>query len=92
MTEELLSARKTKLNLQKIALKNKTLDDRNRYTAYRNYYNSLLRDTKKQYYTDNLNLNVKNSKRSWELLKEAANLNTAKSEIEKIEKKWTNHN
>jgi hypothetical protein len=33
-----------------------------------------------------LNLNVKNSKRSWELLKEAANLITARSEIEKIEK------
>jgi hypothetical protein len=86
MTEELLSARKTKLNLQKLAIKNKTLDDRNRYIAYRNYYNTLLRDSKKRYYTENLNLNVKNSKRSWELLKEAANLNTAKPEIEKIEK------
>jgi hypothetical protein len=84
MTDELLNARLTKLNLQKIALKNKTQEDKDRYTAYRNYYNTLLRQSKQKYYSDNLNLNVKNPKRSWELLKEAANLNKSRTEIEKL--------
>jgi hypothetical protein len=84
MTEELLNTRLTKLNLQKIALKNKTQEDKDRYTAYRNYYNTLLRQSKQKYYSDNLNLNVKNPKRSWELLKEAANLNKSRTEIEKL--------
>jgi hypothetical protein len=56
MTDELLNARLTKLNLQKTYLKNKTHEDKDRYTAYRNYYNTLLRQSKQKYYTDNLNL------------------------------------
>jgi sarcosine oxidase/L-pipecolate oxidase len=84
MTEELLNARLTKLNLQKISLKNKTQEDKDRYVAYRNYYNTLLRQSKQRYYSENLNRNVKNPKRSWELLKEAANLNKTRSEIDKL--------
>ena len=85
MTEDLLNARCIKLNLHKLALKLKTQEAQDKYTAYRNYYNTMLRQHKQKYYADNLNLNVKNSKRTWELLKEAANLNKTSAEIEKIE-------
>ena len=37
--------------------------------------NRLLRQQKQKYYTENLNFNIKNSKRTWDLLKEAANFN-----------------
>jgi len=85
MTEELLNSRRTKLNLQKIAIKLKTPEAKIRYTEYRNYYNKLVRQRKQKYYTENLNINVNNSKRTWELLKEAANLNKNRINIDKIE-------
>jgi hypothetical protein len=72
--------------LHKIAIKNKTQADLDRYKDYRNHYNTLIRQAKKNYYLENLNRNVKNPKRSWELLKEAANLNKSKSSIDKIDK------
>jgi len=67
MSEDLLNARCIKLNLHKLALKLKTQEAQDKYTAYRNYYNTMLRQHKQKYYADNLNLNVKNSKRTWEL-------------------------
>jgi hypothetical protein len=84
MTEELLSARRIKLNLHRTARSTKSQADHDQYVAYRNYYNALLRQSKQKYYTDNFNLNVKNAKRSWELLKEAANLTKSHSNVEKI--------
>jgi hypothetical protein len=86
MTQELLDARATKLFLHKTALKNKSQLDLDRYRDFRNYYNTLTRQAKQKYYLENLNRNVKNPKRSWELLKEAANLNKPKSSIDKIDK------
>jgi hypothetical protein len=86
MTHELLEARATKLYLHKIAIKNKTQYDLDRYREYRNYYNTLIRQTKQKYYLDNLNRNIKNPKRSWELLKEATNLNKSKAKIDRIDK------
>jgi hypothetical protein len=86
MTDELLLARNRKIELHKISLKNKTLEDTQNYIAQRNHYNTLLRKSKQKYYADNLNLNINNSKRTWQLLKEAANLNNQRSSIEKIEK------
>ena len=84
MTEDLLNARCIKLNLQKLAIKHKTQESHDKYIAYRNYYNTLVRQHKQKYFADNLNLNVKNSKRTWELLKEAANLNKSSVNVEKI--------
>jgi hypothetical protein len=71
MTQELLEARATKLYLHKTAIKNKTQLDLDRYRDFRNYYNTLIRQSKQNYYLENLNRNVKNPKRSWELLKGA---------------------
>jgi hypothetical protein len=89
MTDELLQARNRKLELHKIALKNKTPEDTHNYVTQRNLYNALLRKSKQKYYADNLDLNIKNSKRTWQLLKEAANLNNPRSSIEKIDKNGT---
>ena len=86
MNEELLQARNKKLELHKISLKNKTLEDKHNYITQRNLYNTLLRQSKQKYYADNLHLNINNSKRTWQLLKEAANLNKTSPNIEKIEK------
>ena len=89
MTDELLQARNRKLELHKIALKNKMPEDTHNYIIQRNLYNTLLRKSKQKYYADSLNRNIKNSKRTWQLLKEAVNLNNLRSSIEKIDKNGT---
>jgi hypothetical protein len=87
MNGELLAERNLKLQLQKTYISTKQQDDYNNYILQRNKYNSLLRKSKQKYYSDNLNLNINNSKRTWQLLKDAANLNKSTQNIEKIEKK-----
>jgi hypothetical protein len=89
MTDALLTLRQEKLTLHKKALKSKTSEDHAIYIAHRNLYNSQLRLGKQLYYSENLNKNVKNSKRTWELLKEAANLTKNTNKIEKIDKDGT---
>jgi hypothetical protein len=84
MTNELLEARSNKLKMHKIYLKSRSLIDKENYTLSRNSYNTLLRQSKQKYYSENLNRNIHNSKRTWQLLKEAANLNKTCSKIEKI--------
>jgi len=86
MKEELLACRATKLELHKISLRNKTPVDTRNYIEHRNMYNNMLRQHKQKYYTENLEINIKNPKRSWQLLKEAANLNKPNASIEKIDK------
>jgi hypothetical protein len=86
MNDELLLARATKMELHKISLKNKTPEDTRKYIEHRNMYNSMLRQQKQKYYTENLELNKKNPKRAWQLLKEAANLNKPNATVEKIDK------
>jgi hypothetical protein len=86
MTEELLEARRLKQNCHKIALKSKSAEDKNMYIQHRNIYNTMLRQCKQKYYNDNLIKNKHNVKRSWQLLKEAANLNKNTSKVDKINK------
>jgi hypothetical protein len=86
MSNELLDSRSLKLSLQKKSLRTKDPVDIAAYITQRNVYNSMLRKCKQKYYKDNLMKNVKNSKRSWELLKEAANLNKTSPNVEKLEK------
>jgi hypothetical protein len=89
MTDELLLARNNKLELHKIAIKNKTPENTLNYITQRNAYNTLLRQHKQRYYADNLELNVKNSKKTWEILKEAANLNKTRSNVDRIDSNGT---
>jgi hypothetical protein len=84
MSDELLQVRKRKIELHKISIKYKTPEHTHNYITQRNLYNTLLRQHKQKYYADNLQLNINNSKHTWQLLKEAANLTKTNSSIEKM--------
>jgi hypothetical protein len=84
MTDELITARDNKLTLYKTYINTRSLTDANNYKIARNHYNTMLRQSKKHYYENNLALNIKNPKRTWDLLKEATNLNRSTSKIDKI--------
>ena len=47
-------------------------------------FNTLVRASKKLYFDTNLNLHKKNPKKTWDLLKEAANLSKSNDSVEKI--------
>ena len=49
MTDDLLTARNTKQELHKKALKNKTPEDTHNYITQRNLYNTMLRQHKQKY-------------------------------------------
>jgi hypothetical protein len=85
MTDELLESRNVKLFLYKKAIKTINPKDHATYIQHKNAYNTLLRQSKQKYYRDNLMKIVKNSKRTWGLLKEVANLNKSTANVEKIE-------
>jgi sarcosine oxidase/L-pipecolate oxidase len=74
LTPELLAARRTKLELHKIYLASPTPDNKANYTKHRNEYNTAVRKQKAQYYEQSLAAS-RNSKDTWHILKEAANLN-----------------
>ena len=84
MTAGLLISRKKKLELCKKAAKNRNAESLLAYKNYRNLYNSLLRASKKMYFNDSLNANKKNPKKTWDILKEAANLNKSNDTIDKL--------
>jgi hypothetical protein len=70
MTPGLLISRTTKNNLHKLSLIDPSLVNIAKFKTYRNLYNTLVRKSKNSYFEENLNANVKNPKKSWELLKE----------------------
>jgi hypothetical protein len=71
MTVGLLTSRRNKLLLHKLSVVNPTPENRTKYKEYRNTYNSLVRLSKKMYFTENLELNKHNPKKMWDLLREA---------------------
>jgi hypothetical protein len=71
MTPGLLISRISKNNLHKNSLLNPTPENMNRFRVYRNLYNTLMRKSKAKYFEENLLANVKNPKKTWDLLKEA---------------------
>ncbi len=75
-----------KIYLHKKSIKTKTAQDSDIYKLHRNNYNTALRLSKQKYYAENLQKYIKNPKRTWDLLKEAANLNKSSSKIDSIEK------
>jgi Reverse transcriptase (RNA-dependent DNA polymerase) len=84
ITSGLLMSRGTKNRLHKIAINDPTSENLLAYKKFRNLFNSLLRKSKQLYFESNLNLHVKNPKKSWDLLKEAIGkkTNSAISEIQ----------
>jgi hypothetical protein len=84
MTAGLLISRSNKNKLHKISLTQPTEINRDNYIAYRNMYNKLIKLSKKLYFEDNIKKSEKNSKKTWDLLKEATNLNQPNAKIDKI--------
>jgi hypothetical protein len=67
-------SRKTKLSLSKTASCIPTVVNINKYKAYRNLYNRVVRASKKLFYETELIANQSNLKRTWELVRSAANM------------------
>ena len=84
MTNGLITSRNQKNVLHKLALKQPTLSNINRYKSYRNMYNSLVRAMKKLYYEDSLQKNAKNPKKKLGIFLKNYQL------VKKVLKKLTN--
>jgi hypothetical protein len=84
MTPGLLISRTTKNNLHKRSLIDPSPVNVAKFKTYRNLYNSLIRKSKNRHFEENLNANVKNPKRTWELLKEVTVGTKHQKKIDKI--------
>jgi len=84
MTAGLLISRNTKNKLHKIAVLNPDPMNVDKLKTYRNIYNATLRKSKRLYFEENLKANVKNPKKTWDLLKEATVGKKTTNKIEKI--------
>jgi len=84
MTSGLLVSRINKNNLHKKTLIDPSPVNLAKFRAYRNLYNTLVRKSKTKYFEDNLLANVKDSKKTWELLKEATVGSIQKKNIERL--------
>ena len=83
MTAGLLISRITKNKLHKKSLVDPSPVNITKYKNYRNIFNTLVRKSKIQFYEESLNANVKNPKKTWEILKEVT---IGKKQNKKIEK------
>jgi hypothetical protein len=84
MTPGLLQSRKAKLELRKKSLIDPSQLNIDNYKKFRNIYNKTLRTSKKMYFEQKIQQNVKNPKKTWDLLKEATTGNVKQSLIDKI--------
>jgi hypothetical protein len=85
MTRGLLISRATKDKLhKKIAINDPTVSNLSIYKTYRNMYNSLVRASKKQYFTHSLKTHEKNPRKTWEILKEAIHNTKTTNKIDSI--------
>ncbi len=84
MMAGLLISRKKKLELCKKASKDRTEESIQSYRAYLNVFNTLMRASKTIYFSNGLKSNQRDPKKTWELLKEAANLHSSREGVEKI--------
>jgi hypothetical protein len=80
MSRGLLTSRNTKIKLGKTAAKNPSLANIDAFKKFRNLYNTTLRAGKKMYFEKELLANQSNLKKSWQLLKKAANISKTSSE------------
>ena len=83
MTTGLLISRNTKLKLHKVALTDNVQFNWQQYRTYRNIFNKTVKLSKKIHYLSNIELNAKNPKKTWDILRE---LTTGKKDQIPIEK------
>jgi hypothetical protein len=84
MTVGLLKSRINKLNLAKICYTEPSAVNKSKYKDYRNLYNKLIRISKKMYYERVLNENIRNAKKTWEILNEVINKKRNLNPIESL--------
>ena len=84
MTPGLLTSRRTKIHLHHTALTDNTQDNWDKYRTYRNLFNKLIKASKRQHYDNHLKTHAKNSKKTWEILKELTTGKTTQVKIDKI--------
>ena len=84
MTTGLLISRTTKLKLHKMALTDNVPFNWQQYRAYRNIFNKTVRLSKKFHYQSNTEQNIKNPKKTWDILRELTTGKKDQTPIEKI--------
>ena len=84
MTPGLLISRKNKLKLHKIALTDNVPFNWQQYRTYRNVYNKTVRASKIVHVNAKIKANVKNPKKTWDILKEITAGKTDQVQIDKI--------
>ena len=85
MTKGLLISRSQKSVLHKIYLNNPSTVNKTKYVTYRNLYASIVRTSKKLYYKSSFQKCKKNSKKTWDLIREVTfGHESKKSNVEKI--------
>jgi hypothetical protein len=84
MTKGLLISRDNKEKLHKHAINNPVSENLNKYKSYRNIYNSLIRASKKLYFTSSLKNNEKKPRKTWDTLREIIGNNKSTNKIESI--------
>ena len=86
MTPGLLISRRTKIKLHKIALTDNVPFNWSQYRTYRNIFNKTVKASKKMQINNKINLNSKNPKKMWEILKDLTVGKTEKISIDRINK------
>lgn len=81
ITIGLINSIKHRDNLKKKLLKNYSNELKLEYTEYRNLLNKLIKNTKNQYYKNELESANGNYKRIWEIINEASNSKTKKDKL-----------
>ena len=71
MTWGLLKSRTTKLKLNQLFTRTPSLENKNKFTQYRNLYNKLIREAKKTHFHEKLTIYQGNAKKTWQSLFQA---------------------
>ena len=86
MTPGLLISRRTKIKLHKIALTDNVPFNWTQYRMYRNIFNKTVKASKKMQICNKINMNSKNPKKMWEILKDLTVGKSDQIPIDKIKK------
>jgi hypothetical protein len=84
MTQGLLISRRAKIELLKKSIVDPTFFNCEKYKKYRNLYNKLIRAAKKDHVNEQLIINKKNPKKTWEILNELTGKQKNNVTIQKI--------
>ena len=84
ITAGLLKSRLTKIDLSKKCIQVPSPENNSKFKAYRNLYNKILRESKKLFFSRQLQSNANNLKKTWEILNEAINKRKPSSLIDSL--------